>query len=129
MILKNFQTIKINTQFFTIYITPELRFQVLSEIEKRLADKYPSILRSDVRKILQIILLEIIDALCRSQAVELRGFGRFSVTTRKSRLSRNPQDGSKVEVPSKRAIKWKCSNTLFNLLNKNIKESNLSNTH
>ncbi len=30
---------------------------VLSEIEKRLADKHPGILRDDINKILQIILL------------------------------------------------------------------------
>ena len=99
---------------------------VLSEIEKRLADKRPNILKTDIRKILQIILTEIMAALCRSQAVELRGFGRFSVTLRKSRLSRNPRDGSKVKVPSKKAIKWKCSKTLFASLNKNFTENKIS---
>ena len=101
---------------------------VLSEIEKRLADNRPNILRADIRKILQIILSEITVALCRSRAVELRGFGRFSVTIRKSRICRNPRDGSKVEVPSKKAIKWKCSKTLFTLLNKNFTENKISAT-
>ena len=102
---------------------------VLSEIEKRLADKHPSILRDDINKILQIILSEITDALCRSQPVELRGFGRFSVTIRKSRQGRNPQNGSKVEVPSKKAIKWKCSKSLFAQLNKNFTEVKISVTN
>ena len=56
---------------------------VLSEIEKSLADKHPNIIKADIRRILQIILSEISDALQRSQAVELRGFGRFSVITKK----------------------------------------------
>ena len=99
---------------------------VLSEIEKRLADKNPNILKTDIRKILKIILSEITIALCNSQAVELRGFGRFSVTNRKFRIGRNPRDGSKIEVPSKKAIRWKCSKTLFNLLNKNFTEKKIS---
>ena len=52
---------------------------VLSEIEKRLADKRPNILKTDIRKILQIILTEIMAALCRSQAVELRGLDVFQL--------------------------------------------------
>ncbi len=102
---------------------------VLSEIEKKLADKHPQILRTDIHKILQIILLEITDALCNSQAVELRGFGRFSITTKKARIGRNPRDGSRVEIPSKKAIKWKCSKTLFNLLNNNFTEKKISDTY
>ena len=101
---------------------------VLSEIEKRLADKHPNILKADIRKILKIILSEITDALCHDQAVELRGFGRFTVVTRKSRLGRNPRSGENVKVSSKRAIRWKCSKTLFNLLNKNFTETRISDT-
>ena len=101
---------------------------VLSEIEKSLADKHPNILKADIRRILQIILSEISDALQRSQAVELRGFGRFSVITKKPRIGRNPRDGSKIDVPSKKAIRWKCSKTLFNLLNKNFTETRISDT-
>ena len=99
---------------------------VLSEIEKGLADKHPNILKSDIRKILQIILSEISEALSHSRAVELRGFGRFSVVLKKPRTGRNPRDGSRVQVKSKKAIRWKCSKTLFNLLNKNFTENKIS---
>ena len=102
---------------------------VLSEIEKSLADKHPNIIKADIRRILQIILSEISDALQRSQAVELRGFGRFSVITKKPRIGRNPRNGSKIDVPSKKAIRWKCSKTLFNLLNKNFTENKISGTY
>ena len=102
---------------------------VLSEIEKSLADKHPNIIKADIRRILQTILSEISDALQRSQAVELRGFGRFSVIPKKPRIGRNPRDGSKIDVPSKKAIRWKCSKTLFNLLNKNFTEKKISDTY
>ena len=99
---------------------------VLSGIEKRLADQHPTILKTDVRRITTIILTEIKEALDKSQAVELRGFGRFSVVTKKSRIARNPQDGSRVEVSSKKAVKWKCSKNLFNLLNNNFTGNKIS---
>ena len=99
---------------------------VLSGIEKSLADQHPSILKTDIRRITTIILTEIIEALKKSQAIELRGFGRFSVVTKKSRIARNPQDGSRVEVSSKKAVKWKCSKNLFNLLNNNFTGNKIS---
>ena len=62
---------------------------VLSKIEKGLADKHPNLLKSDIRKILDIILSEISEALIHSQAVELRGFGRFSIIIKNPRLLLN----------------------------------------
>ena len=99
---------------------------VLSGIEKRLADQHPTILKTDIRRITTIILTEIIEALKKSQAIELRGFGRFSVVTKKSRIARNPKNGLKVEVGSKKAVKWKCSKNLFDLLNNNFTENKIS---
>ena len=99
---------------------------VLSDIEKRLADQHPTILKTDIRRIATTILTEITEALNKSQAVEFRGFGRFSVVTKKSRTARNPQNGSKVEVASKKGVKWKCSKNLFDLLNNNFTENKIS---
>ena len=91
---------------------------VRSQIEKKLADIHPNILRKDINQILEIILSEMAEALCRDEAVEIRSFGRLAAKMQKSRISRNPRTGSKVEVPSKRTIKWKCSKLLLNRLNK-----------
>ena len=102
---------------------------VLSGIEKSLADQHPSILKTDIRRITTIILTEITEALGKSQSVELRGFGRFSVVIKKSRIARNPHDGSRVDVSSKKAIKWKCSKKLFNLINNNFTENKISDTN
>jgi len=99
---------------------------VLSDIEKRLANQHPTILKTDIRRISTTILTEITEALNKSQAVELRGFGRFSVVTKKSRIARNPQNGSKVEVVAKKGVKWKCSKNLFDLLNNNFTENKIS---
>ena len=94
---------------------------VRSQIEKRLANQYFNLKRSDINKCVEIILSGIIGALCSNEfnAVELRSFGRFSTKIQKARTSRNPASGTQVNVPKKRVLKWKCSKKLLKRLNEN----------
>ena len=64
---------------------------VKSELVQKLCNMHPNILRKDMERILQVIISEIIEALCRNEAVELRGFGRFKSVTRKARIGKNPK--------------------------------------
>ncbi|MBN1352333.1 integration host factor subunit beta [candidate division KSB1 bacterium] len=41
-------------------------------------------------------------ALEKDEAVEIRGFGSFRVTTRKPRNARNPRTGEMIAIPEKR---------------------------
>ena len=91
---------------------------VKSELLQRLCNYHPNLLRKDVEKIIEIIFLEIIEALCREENIEIRGFGILKTTLRKARIGRNPKNLESVQIPEKRAIKWKMSKILFNRLNK-----------
>ena len=102
---------------------------VRSELLQRLCNLHPNLLRKDIKKILQIIFLEITEALCRGESVEIRGFGIFKTTVRKARIGRNPKNSELVQIPEKKAIKWKISKTFFNRLNKNFTENELSDNH
>ena len=51
--------------------------------------------------------------------VELRDFGTWSVQTQKTKLSRNPKTGEKIETPEKRKIRFKMSKKLFKKINNN----------
>ena len=102
---------------------------VRSQIEKKLADQWPNLLRKDINRIINIILSEISNALHREDAVEIRGFGRFSVKNQKPRIGRNPKSGIKISIPAKRALKWKCSKILLKRLNKNFNKKEISATH
>jgi len=95
-----------------------------SQIEQKLADVHPNILRKDINQIVKIILSGITEALCGNAytACELRNFGRFSTKIQRARSGRNPRTGEKIEVPSKRTIRWKCSKSLLSRLNKNFTE-------
>ncbi len=99
---------------------------VKSELLQNLCNYYPNLLRKDVEKILEIIFLEIIEALCRGENVEIRGFGTYKITKRKARIGRNPKNSESVQIPEKNAIKWKMSKTFFSQLNKNFTENRIS---
>ena len=90
---------------------------VKSELIKQLKKSYPNFLSRDLNKLIDIILKEIKNTLNRDEGVELRGFGTFRTNIQKQSIRRNPKDGTKVNVPEKKTIKWKMSKDLFNKLN------------
>jgi len=102
---------------------------VKSGLIQKLCNMHPNILRKDIKKILDIIIFEMIEALCRNEAVEIRGFGRFKSVMRKARIGRNPKNSKAVQIPAKKAIKWKMSKVLFKRLNENFTENKISATN
>ena len=102
---------------------------VKSELLQRLCNYHPNLLRKDVEKIIEIIFLEIIEALCRNENIEIRGFGTYKIVKRKARIGRNPKNSQLVQIPEKKAIKWKMSKTFFIQLNKNFTENKISDTY
>ena len=92
---------------------------VKSKLLKQLSDNYPNYYRKDLKKFLNIFLIEIKKALQRNESCEIRGFGRFSCRIQKKRISRNPRTGEKVETPEKKTIHFKMAKELFKKLNTN----------
>ena len=99
---------------------------VRSQIEKHLSDIHYNIKRKDIDKIIEIILSEIISALYRNEAVEIRGVGRWVAKQQKAKIGRNPKNGLPVEIPAKRKIRFKTSKVLLKKLNKNFTVSKIS---
>ena len=90
---------------------------VKSKLLKELSNNYPNFLKKDLEKFINIILSEIKSTLNRNERVELRGFGVFSTNLQKSRISRNPKTGEKVNTPQKKTIHFKMGKELFNKIN------------
>ena len=90
---------------------------VRSKLLKQLSKNYPNIYKKDLEKFVNILLKEIKDTLKRNERVELRGFGIFSTNTQKSRISRNPKTGEKVNTPEKKTIHFKMAKELFKKIN------------
>jgi integration host factor subunit beta len=60
-----------------------------------------------VKRVVQLFLDEIISELIRNNRLEFRDFGVFEVRTREARVAQNPKTLERVEVPSKRTVKFK----------------------
>jgi integration host factor subunit beta len=102
---------------------------VKSKLLQKLCDLHPNILRKDIEKVLNITLHEFSEALCRGENIEIRGFGSYKILKRKARIGRNPKNSKTIQIPEKKAIKWKISKSFFNRLNKNFTENKISDIH
>ena len=91
-----------------------------SELILRLAERNPHLYQRDVERIVATVFDEISAALARSQRVELRGFGAFSVKKRDARQGRNPRTGETVAVTSKRIPFFKTGKQLRDRLNEKV---------
>ena len=93
---------------------------VKNRILDQLANSYPNFLKRDLEKALNLVLDEIIKTVAKGNSVQIRGFGSFKIRNLKSRIARNPKDGTRVEVPAKQSVHWKISKELFQKLNPGI---------
>lgn len=59
------------------------------------------------KTIIQMFLDEVVGELSQGNRLEFRDFGVFEVKTRRARRAQNPRTLEKVEVPSKRVVKFK----------------------
>ena len=91
---------------------------VKSKLLKQLSSSYPNFSKKDLEKFMNIILTEIKQTLKRGERVELRSsLGVFYTKKQKSRISRNPKTGEKVNTPEKKTIHFKMSKDLYKKLN------------
>ena len=91
-----------------------------SQILDQLANSYPNFLRRDLEKVLNLVFNEIIKTLAEGKNIQIRGFGSFKIKQLKSRMGRNPKDGSIVKIPAKQSVNWKMSKEFFQKLNQDI---------
>ena len=95
---------------------------VKSEIVKQLHKKHPTLNRSQIQAIVDIMFDSISDSLAKHKPVELRAFGRFSIKTIKAKYNaRNPKTGEIIYVPEKKKVSFKMSKHLKQEINKKIK--------
>jgi len=92
---------------------------VKSEIVKQLHKNYPSLGRSQIKTIVDVMFNTIADSLVKLKPVELRDFGRFSVKIIKAKYNaRNPKTGEIIYVPTKKKVSFKMSKHLKQEINK-----------
>jgi nucleoid DNA-binding protein len=76
-----------------------------------------------IKPIVESFLEEILKILSEERRIEIRGFGSFTVKTKKSRIGRNPRTGESVVVPEYKAPYFKFSNESYKIFEFFIKEA------
>jgi len=56
------------------------------------------------------------ESLVENEDVEIRGFGKFTIRSKNSRIGRNPRTGVEVEITARKVITFKSSKVLRNAL-------------
>lgn len=78
-----------------------------SELIKQLSERFPQLGARDVEYAVRLLLNTMAKAIVRDQRIEVRGFGSFNLIHRPARISRNPRTGERVNVPAKRALRFR----------------------
>lgn len=68
--------------------------------------------KADAAKALNAFLEVVMGALKRGEKVTLVGFGTFSVAERAARMGINPTNKQPIEIPAKKAVKFKAGTEL-----------------
>ena len=90
---------------------------VKSKILKQLSSNYPNFLNKNLSKLIDIIILNMENALIKNERVELRDIFTLEAKIQKARISRNPKTNEKVKVPQKKTVHFKMSKKWFKDLN------------
>jgi integration host factor subunit beta len=100
-----------------------LHYSSVGMLKKDLVDKVSSELsmqKQDVGLAVDIMLETMAQALVEERRIELRGFGSFSVRSRKPRSTKNPRTGKVMDIPDRK--------TLHFTMSKSLKEALISDT-
>ena len=93
-------SIILSTRFGSEYCIADQE-AVLNVTKADIVDKIASetgLTKLETKAVVDGFLLSIIDALASGNRIELRGFGVFSVKSRKPRMARNPRTGDPVPL-------------------------------
>ncbi len=96
---------------------------VFGMLKKDLVDKVSgelSLQKQDVSHAVDIMLETMANALVNDRRIELRGYGSFSVRSRKPRSTKNPRTGAMMNIPERK--------TLHFTMSKSLKEALISET-
>jgi integration host factor subunit beta len=90
---------------------------IKSELVSRVAEQNPHLFNTQVEKVVNAVLDEIVAAMVRRDRVELRGFGAFTVRMRQARRGLNPRTGAEVSVPDTLHPSFRTSKEMHKRLN------------
>lgn len=88
-----------------------------SQLIERIAQQAPHIPPRRVEHIVNAIFEQMTESLRTGERIELRGFGCFTLRTRRPRQGRNPRTGESVSVPRRVALSFAAGKELRERIN------------
>ena len=82
------------------------------DLVEKTAESLDGFLKKDIGKAVDIIIETMSDSLDQGNRVEIRGFGSFSVRTRKARQTMNPKTGKVMDIPPRKTLHFAMSKSL-----------------
>ena len=80
-----------------------------SDLLNKFSDNYPSFLKKDLKKFVDIILSEMRNSLRRHERVELRDIFSIEPRLQRARFARNPKTNEKIYIEEKYSLIFKTS--------------------
>jgi len=88
-----------------------------SALIEKVAQRVEGLTLKQTEIVVETVFESIKEALKKGEKIEIRGFGNFRLKERQPRKARNPKTGESVEVPQKKAIRFKAGKALKEALN------------
>jgi integration host factor subunit beta len=88
-----------------------------SALIEKVSEKVEGLTLKQTDIVIETVFDSIKEALKRGEKIEIRGFGNFRLKERQPRKARNPKTGESVDVPQKKAVRFKAGKALREALN------------
>jgi integration host factor subunit beta len=88
-----------------------------AELIKYISLRYPEMMLKEVQELVNVVFDEISMALVQNRRIELRGFGAFSLRSRKARKARNPKTNEIVQLKERFVPYFRAGKELREMLN------------
>jgi integration host factor subunit beta len=89
-----------------------------SALIEKVAERVDGLTLKQTEIVVETVFESIKEALKKGEKIEIRGFGNFRLKERQPRKARNPKTGESVDVPQKKAIRFKAGKALKEALNR-----------
>jgi integration host factor subunit beta len=88
-----------------------------SKLIEKVTNRVEGLTLKQTEIVVETVFDSIKDALKGGDKIEIRGFGNFKLKERSPRKARNPKTGESVDVPQKKAVRFKAGKALREALN------------
>jgi integration host factor subunit beta len=88
-----------------------------SKLIEKVTSRVEGLTLKQTEIVVETVFDSINEALRRGEKIEIRGFGNFRLKERAPRKARNPKTGESVDVPQKKAVRFKAGKALREALN------------